>query len=140
MKLEIFSCRTTDPLYRRFIAQELFNRRGHQLQVALQKAELIGVIQKAEQAVANEVGGGLMPSKNQGDTVGDQVVIRKIGFLGLELQKVAHQALSRFGPETLQDLAEIRPSRSHSVEVVDGRGMVVRGKVDGLDRVGRQVE
>ena len=120
---DVFAGDTRVGLHRRVVAQQLLHRAGRvPVRVAAQQGPLVGVAGEGKQAVADQIGGGLVPGDEHQHNHGDELVVVTQPTGGLGGQKC--------GQQTGRVAVGARPPPGHHV------GEVARQLCDGVGRRG----
>ena len=83
------------------------------LGIGLEQRQLVGIAMQRQQAVADQIDGGLMAGAEQQDDVGGQFFIGKLAAVFLGLHQLRGQVVAGILPPQLEQLLEIHlaPSR-----------------------------
>src|SRR5260370_37575914 len=105
--IDIFQRHPAGQLHRGIVTQEFLDGVGDEGGIGLEQRELIGIAVQRQQAVADQIDGGLVPGAEQQNDIGGQLLIRELAAIFLRVHQLRGQVVTRVAPAPFEQLLEI---------------------------------
>jgi hypothetical protein len=105
--VDVFQRDPADELERGIVTQKFLDRVGDQLRSGLEQCELVGIAVQRQQAIADQIDGGLVAGAEQQEDVRGQFRVGQLAAALLGLHQLRGQIVAGFPPPQLKQLLAI---------------------------------